>query len=340
MQFLFRHRFLKIEPGLLISSVALMVCLVSCRILVGALVRPGVVFAYSGATLSVKWSKVEQRSSSPRTPAGRIPAGAVSCQGAFFIFGGETDDKSKAGPNKYLNDLWKFTPDPADNRGTWTELSSDGLAGTPARRVSSSMVCSQEKLIIFGGLARHSVDDTHPLSDVWSFDLQRSTWQQIMQNASVEGGPGDRCCHTATVVDNEPDKMIVFGGWMAEGGATSDQTWIYSISGGRWREVRSSFRPGKRDFHTSVGVPSSTEMKMWGGIDDKALWSFNAQTEIWSSVSSDLAYESGRIPEAKSFMIHSCLLPEASPEALSFMIHSCLLEASECSLVPCRTIAL
>merc|ERR1712032_773903 len=155
---------------------------VACRLFLGVLLRTGAASANAGGALSLTWSKVEQRRSDSPAPAGRIPAGAISCLGALFVFGGERDDKANKGRNKYLNDVWRFAPEQGGGRGSWTELSPDRLPGSPAPRVSSSMVCSQGKLIVFGGLARTSLDETRPLSDVWSFDLDRSEWRQITQN--------------------------------------------------------------------------------------------------------------------------------------------------------------
>jgi N-acetylneuraminic acid mutarotase len=152
----------------------------------------------------------------------------------------------------------------------------------------------QRHLIIYGGITRTDSGENIHVADLWSYDLQQSRWQQIMPNSSLAGGPGGLAAHTATVVDQMPDKMIVFGGSIDQGEAKSDITWIYSFIQQTWRRVDTSLCPGKRDFHTAVAIPASSKLKMWGGIDDKTVWSFDATMEVWSQASPGLDYESGR----------------------------------------------
>lgn len=229
------------------------------------------------------------------SPVGRIPAASVSCADRLFVFGGETDANSGSVPNRYLNDLWQFTPE-SGKGGTWKRLfvEVDGFPKGPPARVSSSMVCMQSHLIIYGGIVRKASGENIHVSDLWSYDLQQSRWQQIMQNSSLVGGPDGLAAHTATVVDQMPDKMIVFGGSSNQGEALSDKTWIYSFIQQTWRKVDTPLCPGKRDFHTAVAIPASSKLKMWGGIDDKTVWSFDAKMEVWSRTSPGLDYESGR----------------------------------------------
>eukprot|EP00746_Dinoflagellata_sp_MGD_P027810 gnl/MRDRNA2_/MRDRNA2_165713_c0_seq1.p1 gnl/MRDRNA2_/MRDRNA2_165713_c0~~gnl/MRDRNA2_/MRDRNA2_165713_c0_seq1.p1 ORF type:complete len:488 (-),score=63.09 gnl/MRDRNA2_/MRDRNA2_165713_c0_seq1:73-1536(-) len=241
-------------------------------------------------SMLVTWNKLKSQGASP---VGRIPAAAVSCLGQLFIFGGETDDMSSSLPNRYLNDLWQFSPELA-NGGVWKNLFHDGCPNGPPARVLSSMVFSQDRLVIYGGIVRNSAGEYVHVADMWSFDLQEARWQCIMQDSSLEGGPGDLSGHTATVVDQVADKMIVFGGTMNQGETLSDKTWIFSFADQIWREVDTSVRPEQRNFHTAVAIPASSILMMWGGIQDKNVWAFNAEIESWSVSGHGIDFKSGR----------------------------------------------
>lgn len=70
--------------------------------------------------------------------------------------------------------------------------------------------------------------------------------------------------------------------------------WVYSLSKNIWRELRPQGLPDVRSFHTSVAIPGTSKMKMWGGVDDNSVWTYDLEVDAWSVVSSDLVYESGR----------------------------------------------
>jgi len=222
-------------------------------------------------------------------PLGRIPAAATACDDRLYVFGGETDDNTSIVPNRYLGDLWSYTPGDG-----WAQVSSGGGGSGPAPRVLSSMVCSRGALTIFGGLMRRSELDNVIVGDVWSFDLAAGSWKCLQQDSSEETGPGPTSSHTATIVDSDPDSMIIFGGTDSQGYA-SNKTWIYSLSKRTWTDASpSGSAPSARSFHTAVAIPGTSAFSMWGGIVDPSVWSYDLETGAWSVVASNLTYLSGR----------------------------------------------
>jgi hypothetical protein len=160
--------------------------------------------------------------------------------------------------------------------------------------MASSVVCAGGVLYLYGGIAREDSGENVHVADLWSFDLQRSTWHMIAENSSETGGPGKLAAHSATVVDESEEEMLVFGGSMGEGEALSDQTWTYHFSTQSWSLSSATSHPGKRDFHTAVAIPKSAMLKVWGGVDDAFIWTFDAKSRAWSQTASGLKYESGR----------------------------------------------
>lgn len=236
----------------------------------------------SNSYVTVAWEKYEGSG-----PPGRIPAASVACGGSLFIFGGETDSSSTP-PSRYLNDLWMFTPQQGRADGTWTEL-SNGAGTAPAARVSSSMVCANDVLTVFGG-NRFS----GPLGDVWEYRLSQRKWTQVQADSSKAGGPGALTYHTATITDLVPDSMVVFGGSNGKGDLSSD-VWIFSLSKRTWTLRQPTRSPPARSFHTAVAVPGSASLKTWGGSTDPKVFLYDVQTNEWSTAGDAPQYFGGRM---------------------------------------------
>jgi len=248
----------------------------------------------SGFELVGSWERVQSMTdnasgAADAAPLGRVPAASVACDGKLYVFGGETDDNSGQAPNRFLNDLWTYTPDQG-----WAMTSSGSDGSGPPPRVLSSMVCAHGQLTIFGGVKRISPVDNVIVGDVWSFNLAQGAWRQLQQNSADQSGPGPTSSHTATLVDSQPDLMIVFGGSDLQGAAT-DKMWVYSLSTNTWTKLSPEGPlPRARSFHTAIAIPGTSALKMWGGVDDRSVWTYDLQANAWSVASSDLPYESGR----------------------------------------------
>lgn len=175
-----------------------------------------------------------------------------------------------------------FTPRRGRADGTWRELAS-GAGTAPAKRVSSSMVCANGILTLFGGTQFGG----RLLGDVWQFNIARRRWSLV----SKAGGPGPLAYHTATVTDLAPDSMVVFGGNNGKG--QTDDVWIYSLSRSEWTLREPSRRPPARSFHTAVAVPGTASLKVWGGSTDPKVFLYDVRTNQWSTAGDAPAYFGG-----------------------------------------------
>jgi len=233
--------------------------------------------------LAARWEQVQQQG-----PEGRIPAASTWCDGRLFIFGGETDAKDATNPwvvNRYLNDLWMFTPS-SGARGQWSRLSADGDKAAPEARVGSSMVCSAGILTIFGGATRRG-DQFPLLEDIWSFDVSRRRWREVQ----AAGGPGPLTRHTATLTDKDQDSMVVFGGEFYQ---KFDKVWIYSLGQNKWKLGRPPFNPRPRSGHIAVAIPETATLRVWGGVEDTNVWQYDLLADAWSWAGSGQSFKSGR----------------------------------------------
>lgn len=241
--------------------------------------------------LSARWQEFQGGGA---VPLGRIPAGATTCDGSLFVFGGETDYDS-SDPfvvNRYLNDLWMFTPKAGSAAdGEWSELSADGDANAPSMRTLSSMVCSSGKIFLWGGHVRIVGQKYTTAADLWSFDIANRQWKLLQNNTALHNGPSPMAGQTGTLVE---DKMVIFGGRSPTDGV-QNAVWIYDISAGTWRKGSPMFSPAPRHFHIAVHIPGSSKMGIWGGVEDTMLWEYDVNADAWSlalGIAQD--FESGR----------------------------------------------
>lgn len=237
----------------------------------------------------IQWEQIKSSG-----PVGRIPAASVVCDGKLFIFGGETDVKSTDPMvvNRYLNDLWVFTP--SGSSGRWSQLSPESNSSlVPSRRVASSMVCTSGTLTVFGGVTKNS-DDFNDVGDVWSFDVRRKRWTKVQEESGSVGGPGPLSAHVAVLTDKDLDAMLVFGGHNEKTGKTND-IWIFSLRQHSWSLQKPPFSPSPRNFHTAVSLPHTAAFKTWGGVDDPNVWKFDLVTRRWSIAGPSMDYRSGRM---------------------------------------------
>jgi N-acetylneuraminic acid mutarotase len=149
------------------------------------------------------------------TPTGVLPAGR--CQPAMaydpltrrmILFGGWVDE----GP---FGETWAY--DPAAN--TWTELHPGGTIPSP--RYGHELVCDPSRglLVLFGG-----GDSSGDWTDTWTYDPAANTWTRV---PALHGAAPSLQAH-AMVYDPSGGRLIVFGGWSPQHGA-SNNTWAVTL---------------------------------------------------------------------------------------------------------------
>ncbi|MBE7553645.1 MAG: PKD domain-containing protein [Anaerolineales bacterium] len=156
---------------------------------------------------------------------------ANPASGAVYLFGGNQGDI-------HLNDLWVY------QNGVWQEIQGSGTR--PVSRTLAAMTYDPDKnrLLLFGG--RNAAGTL--LADLWSFDLETETWQELA--AGGEGGPSARMAHTLTY-DAAAGNAVLVGGVSGDGDSLLDDTWYYRDQPG-WTEVTTTTGLPESDYHQAV----------------------------------------------------------------------------------------
>ncbi len=161
---------------------------------------------------------------------------ASDAEGNLYLYGGwgfHTVSLHFRVQAAMLADLWKFSP----SNNQWTLIAGNptenncqpnydsyGREGRPGSRLSGSMVFSEGKLILFGGIGSSSTSAGFGIrADFWSFDLVLKKWFWIggsnMVNAVARFGP------------NPEDSLL--GGLYAYGSALRKESDMWFIMSGR-----------------------------------------------------------------------------------------------------------
>ena len=125
---------------------------------------------------------------------------ATAPDGAVYLFGGNDREM-------YYNDLWRYA------NGTWTDITPGG--DLPSLRTLAAMTndFANDRLLLFGG---RTVTGTL-LADLWAFDLDAGTWQQLDDGGG--DGPSARMAHSLTY-DPDTGNTVLVGGVADAGGDT------------------------------------------------------------------------------------------------------------------------
>ncbi len=160
------------------------------------------------------------------SPAGRRQSSAVLYGVKMVVFGGEP----------FVNDLWEI--DLSATTPSWSNLISNGAAGSPIARGYHSAALNGNQMYIFGGF------DGAQLNDLWKIDLSAAgpTWNNLIVN-DAPGSPSRR--YTSTMVVHGT-KLILFGG--SNGGNE-----IWSLVNDTWSQhIASGGPPAARQEHAAV----------------------------------------------------------------------------------------
>jgi hypothetical protein len=212
-------------------------------------------------------------------PSGTVPPPRFSATavhdpitGRLIVFGGGADSASvlEQGlePSSWvLNDIWAY--DPVAN--TWTELTPSGPL--PPRRFFHAMVYdpSTRRMIMFGGMG-----DTGVLNDIWAYDPAANTWIDLDPSGTLpEARYGSGMAY-----DSSSQRVVMFGGSVADGSRYFNDTWVYDPVANTWTELRpSGVLPGARFAPALVCAPSTGQVLMFGGVAAGVKTSLN---DIWA----------------------------------------------------------
>jgi hypothetical protein len=173
---------------------------------------------------SGEWNRLEAAGPTPRF--GHAVA-TDSQRGQIYLFGGELTGGT------FFSDLWAFD---AESR-SW-ELIHDGQSGPPARYGTALVFDGNDALYLLHGFTFEGRFD-----DVWRFDLQDRSWEQVQITSS--SAPLRRCLHEA-VWSQSRTSIFMYGGCSSGyGPCPQGDLWELDPVTGVWREITSVVPAGR-----------------------------------------------------------------------------------------------
>jgi CubicO group peptidase (beta-lactamase class C family)/N-acetylneuraminic acid mutarotase len=217
----------------------------------------------------------------PLSPQGRLMHHLAYDQESHqvILFGGAIADLCQGvhiGSMDTLDDTWAWDV----QTQSWTEMHP---AVHPAGRGWGQMVydAQSDRVILFGGTDAA----IQPLDDVWAYDFNTDTWEQ------VASGPGARWLQ-GMVYDSESDRVVVYGGVKERGcldGSRTPElfqdTWSYDYSTDMWTEVVSNEDSPLREGWQFAYSSSADRLFLLGSYDPsgRALtWTYDLNGNAWS----------------------------------------------------------
>lgn len=144
----------------------------------------------------------------------------------------------------------------------------------PRARAHHPLVYSEgwNALIVYGGYTNDAVNGTgtftpeNYLGDLWLFDLDTETWEQIVFDEA--GGPGHRD-NAKLIADEHNNRIWLFGGSKLDGTTLSD-VWYFDLHTGAWTRVDTAMTgpaPAPRfgQFYFSRKTATAYELYLFGG---------------------------------------------------------------------------
>ena len=201
-------------------------------------------------------------------PSGRVD-GTIAYDPAtrqIYLFGGQAND--------FLNDLWVYSMD----QKNWSPLNVSGTL--PPARLGHTLLwdAKRNRLVMFGGQSRSF------FSDVWAFDVARSSWTQLARD---DAGPSRRYGHSA-ILEPGRDRMVISHGFTSSG--RFDDTWAFDLANNTWRNLTpSGTKPLRRCLHHAAYDAERSQMLLFGGCASGFgpcplgdLWAFDLNTNTWT----------------------------------------------------------
>jgi len=214
-------------------------------------------------------------------------------QGArMIVFGGQDS-------GSFFGDAWAFEP----AAGTWTafDVNIDASPRPEPRYGAGGAYDPAGRMLI-----THGFTDTGRFDDTWALDLAGQAWTDI----SPEGErPVERCLMRA-VWDPAQQRLFTFGGQTTETPFLGD---LWSLMGGRWRELPRQPAPSPRNFYAMVYDEQSPFIIIFGGRTEAGpandLWFFNAAEEYWTQAfaadapSPRFGHDGVWLPETRTLLV-------------------------------------
>lgn len=188
-------------------------------------------------------------------------------QNKIYVFGGSTSGGK-------VNELWSLDL----NSNNWMLIPSKSSKSPVARYTQVAMYDSiMDRMLIWSG------QGAALYNDVWAFNFNDSTWQELFADGNVSGAPLKRY-GTATIFDPIKRDIINFAGFTTSG--RFDDTWSFNVDTMKWIDKTNSFFPLKRCLTSQSFAADRRQMIVYGGqstgnLDD--IWTLNLDTYTWTN---------------------------------------------------------
>ena len=158
-------------------------------------------------------------------PVARYGAMSASVGADVYLFGGH-------GQGRDLADLWMFD----GTTRTWELVDPGTQESSPSPRYAGAFGAYGSRLFLFGGRSRLRPKVNH--DDLWSFDLQRGSWELIESSPGGGSGPGPtRPGYHAKPAYCTQDRYLWMHGGEGTAGHVSD-FWRLDMGRARWDLVQ------------------------------------------------------------------------------------------------------
>jgi hypothetical protein len=195
----------------------------------------------------------------------------------LVVYGGITFDATFTNVVLF-DDLWewKFT------QNTWNQIFASGGPGARARHGATYL---KGKMYLFSGLISSSFD---AVNDLWSFDLNTDTWQQLIAN----GNPNSPLARNNMqfIAKNSQNRIYMNGGQIISSSFNNvNDTWVYNPVFNTWTDItppiQFNMNPGHYEHDTSNFFGNKLYLyggEIPGGTDGcGSIFAQNPNNETW-----------------------------------------------------------
>ncbi len=220
-----------------------------------------IILQLSGFAQNNPWQKLNIES-----PSARTYATFVEIDSTYFLYGGESQNKSfegiKNNGRNFLNDLWAYT-----SETNWELRNPTG--DIPQGRKYHAATSKDGKMYIFGGEI-----EAGTTTDCWEYDPESNTWYQLPFS---EENP--KHFHRATAGE---DKIWITGGLDLTTGNATGAIWGYDPLNQTW--TQGSDCPSPRYGHIAYyndGKVNIIAGRQGDNLLDDA-WEYDVASNTWS----------------------------------------------------------
>ena len=180
-------------------------------------------------------------------------------------------------------DTWAYNY----NTNTWTDMKPS--ISPPARNTQVLVYDTKaNRVIMWGGDTGWEERIALRDENVWSYDYDTNTWQEIKPPQGTEVWPDTRDWASAAY-DSKSDRMIMSGGYYQAG---TDETWAYDYNTNTWTKLEPNKAGGMLSASAMVYSSAADRFILFGGLVGNSAdtdytgetWSYDFNTNTWTDV--------------------------------------------------------